>query len=156
MTFSCEEQIGGFANVELFLVTGETSGWPKQLNDTTAGEVVFTPLDNSVDGVLIEESIDVSERPGTGDAGELFNVRISFDFASQSEAMEQLLDQYKANDLVAKVCKHYPQQKIYGSNRYPLTLSYETVNGTRPEQGSLTRVSLRGSVPHRAPYYNPE
>ena len=149
MTFSCTEQIGGFNNLEIYTLD-ECSSWPVLLTDNTSKDVVFTAQGESVDGNLIQESINVDENPRKNTAGKFFAISISFDFASQSPALDQLLDQYKGEPVVAVVCKNFPQKKLFGSNRAALQLDYKVIHGRKPEDGSITRVTIKGNIPNRS------
>lgn len=148
MTFSCSEQIGGFNNIEVYTLD-ECDTWPLLLTDHTADQITFNPDLTSIDGRIIPESIRVNERHKKTKSGRHFEVSISFDFASQSPALEQVLDQYKAIPVVVIACKNFPQKKIYGSNKNPLQINYELVNGRRPEDGSLTKVTISGITARR-------
>ena len=97
-----------------------------------------------------DESIDVRESSAVKDPGNLHDVSISFEFLSQSPALEQLLDGYSSTKLVAVVCKNYKQKKLYGTNTFPLQLTYELKHGKKPEDGTATIIKLTGQSPKRS------
>lgn len=149
MNFNCEEQIGGFNNVEVYTLE-ETSGWPKVVTDHNSDLVTFTPIPQNIEGTILNESIDVRESSAVKDPGNLHDVSISFEFLSQSPALEQLLDSYSSTKLVAVVCKNYKQKKLYGTNTFPLQLTYELKHGKKPEDGTATIIKLTGQSPKRS------
>ena len=151
MNFSCEEQIGGFNNVSIFTMA-EVSGWPLKITDHNSNAINFTPVDTDVTGTILEDSIKVTEKQNKKEPGMLFDVDIEFEFTSQTPAMDQLLDKYRASPggVVAVVCKYWPQKRLYGSKTFPLFLEYSNGNGRKPEDGSATIVKLSGKSKQRS------
>jgi hypothetical protein len=149
MLFSCPEQIGGFNNIGVYILA-ESSGWPIVLTDFNSSDVILAPSGDLIDGLLIPESIKVEEPSKKTADGVIYDNTLSFEFASQSPALDQLLERYKSFGVVAVVCKNYAQKKLYGSDRFPLSLDFEVIHGRRPEDGSLTRVTISGKTPFRS------
>lgn len=149
MVFDCDEQIGGYKVIN-FCLLSETSDWPVVLNDVTSNQIVLTREVNSICGMLVPNSIRVREKPSTTKSGQLWDISISYEFAVQNSALEQLLDQYANRPGVCEVEKNYPQKKLYGSDKFPLLMTYELINGEKPEDGSKTVITIKGKVPHRA------
>src|SRR5690606_8553694 len=101
-----------------------------KLTDHNSDLVTFSPIDTDVKGTILEDSIKVSEKQDRKAPGMLFDVDIEFEFTSQTPAMDQLLDAYRAapGGVVAVVCKYWPQKRLYGSKAFPLFLDYENGN----------------------------
>lgn len=153
MKFNCIEQTGGFKNIKLFTLE-ETDNWPLVLTDNNSNEVEFNPNDAAVDAILRPGSIKVEEKPEIEEAGELWEVEIEFIFSMQSQALQQLLDKYKNHPGVVEVCKHYGQRKLYGTDKHPLRMHYELLNGEDFEDGQEIKIIIEGNVPQRAVYLN--
>jgi hypothetical protein len=150
MNFHCPEQTGGFSKLQIFLVESETSNWPVVLTDINSFQVNFN--DTETFTAEVDEKIRVVERSKPDSNGEIWDIAITIDFITQNRNFDFVLDQYKTLKTVAVVTKTFNQQKIYGSDQFPLQFFYETINNENPEQGVITRVTLTGKQPFRPVY----
>ena len=121
MNFNCKEQLAGFAEADFYLLT-ETSNWPEVLSDVNAHLVTYTPEVNGVAATLVPDSISSNIKSTKTDKGELFKPLVRFDFITRSEALEQLLEQYKNKPGVLVLKTNDGTKKIVGSNLEPIYL----------------------------------
>jgi len=152
MTFNCDEQLGGFAILDFFLLE-ETSNWPLVVTDQTSNQVSISPFPNDVEGTVEPESIKVSVNLKNGAEGETHQIDISFKFITRSESIEQLLDQYsnKPGISIGKLNTEF--QKMYGTNLEPLYMNFEVDEGTKIDGSAAVEVRIKGETRKRPVYY---
>lgn len=153
MIFSCKEMVGGYQKVIFYLVE-ETSGWPTVLTDYNSKDLVFTPNPAVIDGQIEQNSIRVRQRQRTTANGLEFTNTVEFVFNTQSQTLEELLDQYQQKPGVVEVVDNNGLRKIYGSNQHPMYLNFETATGRNPEDGISTAIEITGKSRQRAVYLN--
>lgn len=151
MNFNCIEQVGGFDHIDILLLE-ETGNWPLVVTDANSNRITITPNEVPISGAIVPDSIRVGEDHRTRDGGDLWDIDIRFSYLTQSSLMEYYLEQYKTHEVVVTVCKNINQQKLYGTDKYPLTLSYTPVNGNKPEDGMRTDIRIFGNIPVRPVY----
>lgn len=151
MKFYCNEQLSGFSELQ-FLLLSETSNWPTVLTDQTSAQIIITPEVYDVDAGVDEESINVDVKEKAKD---VFSITIQFTFLVRSEALEQMLDQYKNKPGIAIGCLNNKFKKLYGSNLQPLYLSFEVDDKSKIDDKGLTAVRITGETRKRPVYYTP-
>ena len=151
MEFSCES-LPGIAELS-FYTLDEVSNWPEILTDTNSGQIVIAPEPVSVDAVIDPDSIDIDVNPKQNAEGDVFDVNISFRFITRSEALEQLMDQYKNKPgiVIAKLNNEF--RKIYGSNEEPLFMNYKVEEGKKVDDNAGTVINIKGETTKRPLYY---
>lgn len=149
MNFYCNEQLSGFSELRIYLLS-ETSNWPKVLTDQTAGQIIFNPEVHSVDGEIDDDSINIEVSEKRKD---LYDISASFSFINRGEAMDQMLDQYKNKPCVIVGCLNNAYQKLYGSNQQPLILSFRVDDGSKIDDKGATFVNIKGSTRKRPVYF---
>jgi hypothetical protein len=154
MTFSCDEKLPGFAELN-FLLLEETSNWPFVTTDENSGQITFTPYVNDVEALIEPDSIDVNVNPKQGPEGTVQQIAISFKLITRSEALEQLLEQYANKPGVAIGKLNNDFKKIYGTNLEPLYMNYEINEGTKVDGTAFTQVTIKGETKKRPVYYTP-
>lgn len=151
MQFYCNEQLSGFSEIH-FLLLSETSNWPVVLTDQTAAQIIITPEVYDVDAAIDDESINVDVKEKAKDR---FDINIQFTFLVRSEALEQMLDQYKNQPGIAIGCLNNNFKKMYGSNLQPLYLSFEVDDKSKIDDKGLTAIRITGETRKRPVYYSP-
>lgn len=154
MTFNCEEQFPGAAQVDFYLLS-ETSTWPIVVTDNNSATVTITPEVVDVEGVIDDESINVSADPKQNAEGTVFDIDINFRFITRSESLEQLMDQYcnKPGIVIAKLNNGF--QKMYGTNEEPLYMSWKVDEGQKVTDAAGTIVAIKGETRKRPVFYTP-
>lgn len=152
MTFNCEEQLSGVAELDFYLLE-ETANWPKVLSDSNSAQIAFNPSPHSVEATIKPDSISVSCNKVTKASGIVYATVIKMEFLTRSEALEQLLEQYENLPGVAKVKFNNEFQKLYGSDLEPLFLVYEDIPGMKIDGDGATTIEIRGETAKRPVYY---
>jgi len=155
MTFAFTEQLAGFSGIEFYLLT-ETSNWPIVLSDVNAGQITFDPEDNDVDGIIMEDTISINDKPKLGPEGTIWPIDIQFGYENRHEEMEQLLEQYGGQPGVAIACLQDGNRKLFGTDKEPIYLSWEIAYGEKSEDRAGTFIRIKGEQQQRPVYYNPE
>lgn len=152
MTFNCDEQLSGVAQIDFFLLE-ETDNWPVIISDSNSAQIEFYPSVHSVDAAIKPDSISVNCNKVTKPSGIVFQTTIKMDFLTRSEALEQLLEQYenKPGVVLAKFNNEF--QKIYGTNIEPLYLVYEDMPGTKIDGDGATTIEIKGETAKRPVFY---
>lgn len=152
MTFNCDEQLSGVAQLDFYLLE-ETSNWPRIISDANSAQIVFNASVHSVDAAIKPDSISINANKATKPSGIVHQISIKMDFLTRSEALEQLLEQYenKPGVVVAKFNNEF--QKIYGTNIEPLYLVYEDVPGAKIDGDGVTAIEIKGETAKRPVFY---
>ena len=152
MTFNCEEQLSGVAELNFYLLE-ETANWPIIVSDANSGQIVFSPSVHSVDAAIKPDSIAIVSNKANKPSGLVHQISVKMEFLTRSEALEQLLEQYekKPGVVVAKFNNEF--QKIYGSDIEPLYLNYEDVPGTKIDGDGATIIEIKGETSKRPVFY---
>lgn len=152
MTFNCDEQLSGVAELDFYLLE-ETSNWPRIVSDANSAQIVFSPSVHSVEASIKPDSISVSVNKSTTASGIVHDISIKMDFLTRSEALEQLLEQYENKPGIVKAKFNNEFQKIYGTNIEPLYLVYEDVPGTKIDGDGATTIEIKGKTAKRPVFY---
>jgi hypothetical protein len=152
MTFSCDEQLSGVAELDFFLLE-EVSNWPEILSDSNSAQLEFNPSVHSVEAVIKPDSISVPNNKNTKNFGIAHAISIKMEFLTRSEALEQLLEQYENKPGIARAKFNNGFQKIYGSNTEPLYMIYEDVPGTKIDGEGTTVIEIKGETANRPVFY---
>jgi hypothetical protein len=152
MTFNCDEQLSGVAEIDFFLLE-ETSNWPRIISDTNSAQLVFSPSEHSVDAIIKPDSIVVNANKVTKASGIVHQISIKMEFLTRSEALEQLLEQYENKPGIVKAKFNNNFQKIYGTDIEPLFFVYEDVPGTKPDGDGATTIEIKGETTRRPVFY---
>lgn len=152
MTFNCEEQLSGFAEIEFYTLE-EVSNWPEVLTDTNSSQLVFNPEPVSVYTKIKPDSISAPNNKSTKSSGITHSINVKMGFSTRSEALEQLLEQYenKPGIVLAKLNNGF--RKIYGSNLEPLYMIYEVNDGTKADLEGVTSIEIKGETAKRPVFY---
>lgn len=152
MTFNCEEQLAGIAELDFYLLT-ETSNWPTVLTDSNSNQLIFTPEPISVEATIKPDSIKIGVNKKEGPSGIIHQTKVSMDFLTRSESLEQLLEQYEKLPGVVLAKLNNGFQKIYGSNLEPLYMIYEVNDGTKMDGEAVTTIEIKGETAKRPIFY---
>lgn len=152
MTFNCEEQLAGVAEIDFYLLE-ETSNWPKILTDSNSSSIVFDPEPVSVEATVKPDSIKVNVNKKQGTEGTTYQISIKMEFITRSESLEQLLDQYENKPAVVLSKMNNEFQKLYGTNQEPLYMFYEVIEGDKVDGDSGTIIEIKGETRTRPVFY---
>ena len=152
MTFNCDEQLSGVAELDFYLLE-ETSNWPVVLSDSNSSQIVFNASPHSVQATVKPDSISLNVNKQTTSSGIVYDISIKMEFLTRSEALEQLLEQYENKPGVAKVKFNNEFQKLHGSNLEPLYLLYEDQPGTKIDGDGVTTIEIKGKTSKRPVFY---
>jgi len=152
MTFNIEEQVAGFASVELFLIS-ETGNWPLVVNDGNAGTITLNPEVNDVDGSIDPDSINISDDPKDDVSGQIWPIDIRYLFLARNAAMEQLLEQYANKPCIVRGCGNDGNRKQWGTDQEPLYMTYKNIYGTNMQDRHGIEVSIKGDLSSRPVYF---
>ena len=152
MTFNCDEQLSGVAQLDFYLLE-ETANWPRIVSDANAQQITFNPSVHSVEASIKPDSISVTVNKVTKNSGIVYQISIKMEFLTRSEALEQLLEQYENKPGVAKAKFNNEFQKIYGTNIQPLYMIYEDVPGTKIDGDGVTVIEIKGETSKRPVFY---
>ena len=152
MTFNINEQLGGWAAVELFLIT-ETADWPLVVTDANAGTITLNPEVNDVDGTIDPDSINISDDPKDDASGQIWPVEIRYRFLARNAAMEQLLEQYANKPCIVRGCGNDGNRKQWGTDQEPLYMTYKNAYGTKMEDNHGIDISIKGDLSSRPVYF---
>ncbi|UOX32407.1 hypothetical protein LXD69_10120 [Flavobacterium sediminilitoris] len=152
MTFDCKEILGGFAEIDFYLLT-EVSNFPRILTDQNSNQLVFTPEEFSVDASIKPDSISVNVNKKQGASGIIHQITIKMEFFTRSEALEQLLEQYEKLPGIVHAKLNTNFQKIYGSDLEPLYLVYEVNDGKKIDDDAVTTIEIKGETAKRPVFY---
>lgn len=152
MTFNCDEQLSGVAQLDFYLLE-ETSNWPRIVSDANSAQINFNPSVHSVEASIKPDSISVTANKTTKNSGIVYQISIKMEFLTRSEALEQLLEQYENKTGVAVVKFNNEFQKIYGTNIQPLYMIYEDIPGTKIDGDGVTVIEIKGETSKRPVFY---
>lgn len=152
MTFNCEEQLSGIAEIDFYLLS-ETNNWPTVLTDSNSAQLQFTPEPNSVEATIKPDSIKIAVNKKQTAGGIVYQIKITMDFLTRSEALEQLLEQYENLPGIVHAKLNNGFQKIYGSNLEPLYFMYEIEDATKIDGDGVTSIEIKGETANRPVYY---
>jgi hypothetical protein len=154
MTFCSDEQPGGIARIEFKLLT-ETANWPVVVTDVTAGQVLFNPEANFIEGIIVPDTFNINDKPKDSANGQLWPNDISFTYLYRGAAMEQLLEQYANKPGVTFVWFNDRSVKLYGTFQEPIYLTWENDYGRRMNDNHGVTIKIAGNTSHRPVYYTP-
>lgn len=152
MNFNCEEQLGGFAELNFYLLS-EVSNFPKILTDQNSSQLVFNPEPSSVAATLKPDSISVNVNKRLTASGIVFQVNIKMQFITRSEALVQLLEQYENLPGIVQAKLNSGFQKIVGSDLEPLYLLFEEEDGKKIDDDAVTSIEIKGETSKRPVFY---
>jgi hypothetical protein len=152
MRFSCDEQLAGFAELNFYLLE-EISNWPFVVTDQNSYQLILTPFEYNIEGVIDPDTIKSTVNAKPTPDGIVYQIDISFRFITRSEALEQLLEQYQNKPGVAIGKMNSEFQKLYGTDLQPLYLTFEVDEGTDVVSKAFTEVHIKGETRQRPVYY---
>lgn len=152
MNFNCEEQLGGFAELNFYLLS-EVSNFPKILTDQNSGQLEFNPEPSSVAATLKPDSLSVNVNKRTTSSGVVYDISIKMQFITRSEALVQLLEQYENLPGIVHGKLNTGFQKIYGSDLEPLYLLFEEEEGKKVDDDAGTVIEIKGKTSKRPVFY---
>lgn len=152
MNFNCEEQLGGIAELDFYLLT-EVSNFPLVLTDQNSGQLIFTPETHSVHTTIKPDSIKPSVNKKQDPSGTVYQISIKLEFLTRSEALEQLLDQYQNKPGIVHSKMNNEFQKIYGTQHEPLYMTYEVNEGDKIDGNSGVELEIKGTTSSRPVFY---
>jgi len=152
MQFNCQEELGGVAELNFYLLT-EVSNWPLVITDQNSSQIILNQEPVSVEATLVPDSIVALVNSKKGPEGEVFEINIKLAFITRSEALEQLLDQYKNKPGVVLLKLNNEFQKLYGTDSQPLFMNYEVNDGSKIDGDSATELVIKGITRQRPVYY---
>lgn len=153
MNFYCEEQLGGIAELDFYLLN-EVSNFPLVLTDQNSRQLVFSPEIHSVNVTIKPDSIKVSVNKKQAPEGTIYQISIKLEFLTRSEALEQLLDQYENKPGIVNSKMNNEFQKIYGTQDEPLYMLYEVNEGDKIDGNSGIELEIKGNTRARPVFYS--
>ena len=151
MNFCCDEQLGGIASIDFYLLT-ETSDWPDVVTYANAGQVSYNPEPVAIDGSIVPDSIAISDDPALSAQGKIWPIELQYTFMSRSRAMEQLLEQYAGRPGVAKANFNDGSCKLYGTNLEPLYMDWRNLYGETIIDKHGVVIKIKGDLSQRPVY----
>jgi len=148
-----DEQPGGWHNI-IIALPEEISFSPVILTNKNSNTVVYNSSSSDIDIYPVAENIKISEKSSRNKSGTLYNIKIDVQIDNQSTFIDDHFLKYHLKKVVVFGIKHFSQQKIYGSKKFPLLLSYKFVNGDKFEKGSKTMVTISGKIPQKPVFIN--
>jgi hypothetical protein len=143
-----KEQQGGWANIQIVSLD-EFVYCPDVLtNENSASIVIISELDG-LDVLPVAENLKITEPLSRTKSGIIYNIRGDFEISCQTKQLDDYFDKYVLKKVVMIGTKHYGQQKLYGSKKFPLIFSYTYLNGQKSEQGSRIRIRISGKIPQK-------
>ncbi len=153
VTTSNLEQTGGFFNAQIVSID-ELTNCPAILTNDNAKSIIITPGSNNLDILPVAENIKITEKSSKTKSGTLYTINGEFEIPVQSSAIDTYFNEHLYKKVVLIGIKHYGQQKIYGSKKFPLDFSYQFVNGQKLEDGSKIIVKVTGKIPQKPVFIN--
>jgi hypothetical protein len=147
------EQTGGFFNAQIVLID-ELTYCPVILTNNNASSIVITPTTNNLDILPIAENIKITEKSIKTKSGTLYTINGEFEIPVQSSELDTYFNDHLYKKAVLIGIKHYGQQKMYGSKKFPLDFSYQFVNGKKAEEGNKIIVKVSGKIPQKPVFIN--
>ena len=150
---SLEEQTGGWFNISIATLD-ELTSCPDLLTNANANSVVFTPIPSGLDILPVGENIKIGETIQKTKAGPVYNIKGEIEIAYQSEEIDTYLNNLLQKKVIFIGIKHSGQQKLYGSKLFPLSFSYQFINGKKYEDGSKVKITIAGKIPQKPVFIN--
>lgn len=147
------EQPGGWFSVQVITLP-ELTSCPAILTNSNASSIEVTGANETIDVLPVGETIRIGESSKWTHAGLIHNIKVDFEFAKQSSALDVFLSRLQFKKVVIIGTKHDGQKKIYGSKISPLTFSYNHVNGRKLEDGSKISITIEGATTQKPVYIN--
>lgn len=154
MSFNNEEKLSGFTELSLFLLE-ETSMWPFVVTDVNSAQINFNPYALDLSSMMDKDGIVIDVSQKKLPEGDLYQISITFKLFTRSELLEQLLEQHINKPAVVIGALNNESSKLYGTNLEPLYMTYEVLDGVKPEEVSFTEVKIKGETRQRPVYYTP-
>lgn len=151
MNFCCDEQFGGIASIDFYLLS-ETGNWPIVVTDANAAQITFTPEPVEVDGTIVPDSINIDDKPSLSAQGKIWPIEIEYTFMSRGKGIEQLLEQYCGQPGVAKANFNDGSCKLYGTNLQPLYLDWSNQYGEKIDDKHGVPIKIKGDMSQRPVY----
>lgn len=148
-----KEQTGGWFSVQIY-TTDELVSCPNVLTNENASKITIVPSSDFLDVLPVGESIKIKATPRTTKNGTSYSINGDFKIAVQSKQIDTFLNKYRNKKVVLIGIKHFGQQKMYGSKLFPLSFSYNEINGTKLQDGSLFQISVSGKIPQKPVFIN--
>ena len=145
---SLGEQTGGWSNVSI-LTSDELVESPDVLTNDNTGSIVIESIEDGLDILPVGENIKITEPLQKTQSGFVYNIKGEFEIACQSKTVDTYLNNYLDKKVVLIATKHYGQRKLYGSKKFPLSFSYQSVSGQKYEDGSRVRITVQGKIPQK-------
>lgn len=153
INIAIEEQTGGWFNVVIAKLD-ELIKCPDILTNSNGSSVLFAPTSDSIDILPVGENIKITEPVQKTKSGLVYNIKGEFEIAYQSKAIDTYLNNHLHKKVVLIGIKHFGQQKLYGSKKFPLTFTYQNINGKNYEDGSRVRITVAGKIPQKPVFIN--
>ena len=150
---SLDEQPGGWFNFQIYEVDDITT-CPDLLTNANASTVLIDPPSDHIDILPVRETIKIQETSKKTKAGVVYTIKGEFTSQIQTKELDSYLNKRIHKKVVLIGIKHFGQQKIYGSKKFPLALEYQFVNGTKYEDGSAIKVLVSGKIPQKPVFIN--
>ena len=147
------EQTGGFFNAQIVSID-ELTSCPSILTNNNAKDIVITPSATYLDILPVAENIKITEKSTKTKSGTLYTINGEFEIPVQSSELDAYFNDYLYKKVVLIGIKHYGQQKIYGSKKFPLKFSYQFINGKKLEDGSKIMIKISGKIPQKPVFIN--
>ena len=147
------EQIGGFFNAQIIAIE-ELTNCPAILTNNNAKSIVITPTVTNLDVLPVAENIKITEKSSKTKSGTLYTINGEFEIPVQSSELDTYFNEHLYKKVVLIGIKHYGQQKMYGSKKFPLDFSYQFINGQKVEDGSKIIVKVSGKIPQKPVFIN--
>lgn len=148
-----EEQTGGWFNATIATID-ELVVCPDVLTNANANTVVLELEPTELNILPVGENITITETPSRTTSGMLYTINGQVEFALQSTDVDTFLAKYLHKKVVLIGVKHFGQQKMYGSKKFPLNFTYQNINGKNLEDGTSVRITVSGKTPQKPVFIN--
>lgn len=139
------EQSGGWQSIQVALLD-EIINMPDIVTNANAAQIEIVGAEDTIDILPIPESILINHSKSQSKKGVEHSIKIQFDFAAQSSALDDFLYKYEAKKVIAIGVKPTSTEKLFGSKISPLLFDYDLIDGKNKEDGSITRVIISGKT----------
>lgn len=147
------DQTGNWHSIHLATLA-EVLSMPDILTNSNASQVSILTNDETLDILPVPESFNVVVTPKRTKNGHQYAIKIQIDFPYQSAAIDDAFEKFLNEDIIAVGIKPDGTQKIFGSKLYPLKFDYQFLEGKKLEDGSKTRITIKGNVAQKPVFVN--